>query len=325
MKRFLPLLLIGLAGCATPRDEHIVPFNAQQREALLARARPPQAFGLTVYNTERGPLFAGAHRVHSGQAARMPFVNRADPHAPMIAITARSMKDIPALIDSTSRENWIIPPLAASLHVVLMTSPKPFETQAAHVYDEIGGYAGLLHRVILDQLHMENVVLYLRGATGPMGPPARWLQDPDPEIVLGLPFLRAFSYVTFDFAERTLTFSATTPYPGADETRLIARLPLVDVRGVLGVEGALNGEPATFLLDTGGDYDLVKNEPQDGTLRRLTVGDLVFPRNIEIKTARELGLGDIDYPRIGRGLLGRYRVTLDFRNQQVVFERPAQR
>ncbi|HMP76934.1 MAG TPA: hypothetical protein PKE12_11635 [Kiritimatiellia bacterium] len=325
MKRIFWVLLLGMAGCATTRDEHIIPFNAQQRQALFARARPPQAFGLTVYTTERGPLFAGAHRVHSGQAARLPFASKADPGTPMIRFTARSVKEIPALIDTTARENWIIPPLAAGADLVMMAGPNPYETKAVHVYDEIGGFAALLHKAMFDKLHMENVVFYVRGASGPLGPPARWSQDPVPQAVFGVPFLRAFSYVTFDFAGQGLVLSATTPYPGPDESRLIAQLPLLDIRGVLGVEGTLNGEPTTFLIDTGGDFDLVKNDPKDATVRRVAVGDLVFPRDIEVKTARELGLGDIDYPRIGRGLLTRYRVTLDFRNKQVIFERPATR
>lgn len=320
---FIPAILILLIGCATPQDEQIIPFTQQQARALFRNARPPQAFGLTVYNTERGPVFAGSHRVHAGHVAQMPFLNKSDERAPVIGVTARGVKDIHALIDTASRENWIVPGLANDIAIVPLAGPNPYEEKAAHVYDDIGGYAGLLHKLMLDKLHVENVVFYIRGATGPMGPPARWLQNPAPQAVLGAPFLRAFSFVTLDFLNRSALFAATTPYPGADEDLLIARVPLLDIRGVLAVEGALSGEPTTFILDTGGDFDLALNEPKEQTIRRLSVGDLVFPPEAIVKSARDIGLGEIEYPRIGRGLLARYKVTFDFRSRAVWFERPA--
>ena len=75
MKRFLSLLpLLVLAGCATPPDETVIPFNAEQTKTLYAKARPPQVFGLTVYNSDNGPFFAGAGRLHQGEKAEMPFL-----------------------------------------------------------------------------------------------------------------------------------------------------------------------------------------------------------------------------------------------------------
>lgn len=317
------LSLAVLSGCATPKDEQIIPFTQQQTRAFFKNARPPQAFGLTVYNTERGPVFAGSHRVHAGHVAMMPFIGRSDPRAPLIAMAARGVKEIPALIDTASRENWMIPSVASATAVVPLAGPNPFSMQAMHVYDEIGGFAGLLHKVVFDKLHMENAVFYIRSAYGPMGPPARWMQDPVPHVVLGVPFLRAFSFVTMDFAARSVFLSSTMPFPGSPEESLIDRVPLLDVRGALAVEGTLRGEPATFILDTGGDFDIALNDPQELTIRRISIGDLVFPPEASVKNARDLGLGEIEYPRIGRGLLSRYKVTFDFRTRQVWFERPA--
>lgn len=319
---FCAVLILAFAGCASPPDEHIIPFNAQQTQALFARARPPQAFGLTVYNTDRGPVFAGAHRVHAGQVAQMPFLSSPDSRAPVIALTARGIKDIPALLDTASPANWIIPAQAQPMGIVALAGPNPYQANASHVYDEVGGYAGVMHKILLDKLHVENVVFYIRAATGPLGPPARWHQDPAPQAVLGVPFLRAFSFVTFDFANRSILFSATTPFPGASEDSLLARAPLLDIRGAIGVAGTILGEPTTFILDTGGDFELAQNAPADPTIRRIAVDDLVLSREVQVASAREIGLGDIEYPRIGLGLLSRYRVTFDFRNKQVIFERP---
>lgn len=322
MQRILIVLTaLGLAGCATPPDEHIIPFSQNQTQALFARSRPPQAFGLTVYSTDLGPVFAGANRVHQGQFAQMPFINKADSNALEINLTARGVKEIPALIDTASRENWVSSGTAGLMSVVLLAGPNPYHTEAVHVYDAIGGYAGLQHKIMLDTLHVENVVLHVRAATGPLGAPARWMQDPAPDVVLGVPFLRAFSYVTLDFSDHLATFSATRPFQTPEDT-LLARAKLIDIRGVLGVEGSINGEQTTFVIDSGGDFEIAQNEPKGPTIRRAGVGDLMFPPDIQVATAREIGLGEIEYPRIGRQLLSRYRVTFDFRNKWIYFERP---
>lgn len=324
MQRLLLLLAaLSLVGCRTPPDEHIIPFSQSQTQALFARSRPPQAFGLTVYSTDHGPVFAGANRVHQGQFVQMPMINRTDARAPEINLTARGIKEIPALVDTASRENWVSSGMAAQMGIVLLSGPAPYRTEAVHVYDEIGGFAGLQHKIMLDTMHIENVLFYVRGASGPLGAPARWLQDPVPQAVLGAPFLRAFSFVTFDFGLRTIFFSATSPYQPPEGT-LLARAKLIDIRGVLGVEGLINGEAVTFVIDSGGDFELVQNEPSSATIRRAVAGDLVFPPDIKVETAREIGLGDIEYPRIGRQLLSRYRVTFDFRNKWIYFERPGE-
>lgn len=323
MQRFIPVaLVLCLVGCTTPPDEHIIPFSQNQTQALFTRARPPQAFGLTVYSTERGPVFAGANRVHTGQTAELPFRNRSDVRAPEINLTARGIKEIPALIDTASRESWVTSAMAAQMQIVMLSGPNPYHAEAAHVYDDIGGYAALMHKLILDGLHVENVLLHVRAASGPLGAPARWLENPEPQLVLGAPFLRAFSYLSLNFAKQTASFSATTPFR-TPEASLLARVPLIDVHGVLGAAGTLNGEPTTFILDTGGSFELAQNEPVNPTVRRITVGDLVFPPDINVTAAREIGLGEIETPRIGRALLSRYNITFDFRNKVIYFERPA--
>jgi hypothetical protein len=53
------------------------------------------------------------------------------------------------------------------------------------------------------------------------------------------------------------------------------------------------------------------------------VGELVFPREVSVVASMEQGLGETSYPRIGRKLLSRYRISIDFRNKWVYFERPA--
>lgn len=323
LRRLSIPLLLALAGCATPRDEHIVPFTAEQRQAFFARARPPQAYGLTVYSTENGPVFAGSHRLHQGDVAMLGFEASGSADAPVVRITARGDQHVTALLDTSSRENWVIPTAALRMGLTALSGPNPYETRAAHVYDEVGGYAGLVHKITMEELHAENIVFYTRAAFGPLGPPARWLDNPPPQAVLGTSFLRAFSYVQIDFRARLALLASTQSFKAPPAETLVAKVPLKDVRGVLGVEGLMDGEPMTFILDTGGDFELVMNDPPAPTVRRLSVGELVFPREVNVVASMEQGLGETSYPRIGRKLLARYRISIDFRNKWVYFERPA--
>jgi hypothetical protein len=324
MKRLLPLLtLLLLAGCATtPKDEPTIPFTQEQSAALYKKARPPQVFGLTVYNSENGPFFAGASRLHPGQQTERPFMGKKDSLAPVVGLNGRGEEGMPALLDTTAKDNWLTARAALQLGVVMLSGPGPYVSQPQHVYDEIGGLAGLAQQVSLENLLAENVVFHVRAATGPLGPLGRWASEPAPEVVLGTAFLRAFSSVQVDYPQRTLRFSATTRYPTPAPDRLVAALPLKDVQGALAVEGALDGDPITILLDVAGDFELVMNEPPEAAIRRLSLGDLVFPPGVNVVSSMDQGLGDTTYPRIGRRLLSRFVVTFDFRGKLVYFERP---
>lgn len=300
----------------------MVPFSAEQSKALYAKARPPQVFGLTVYASDTGPFFAGAGRLHQGEAAERPFLGEKDNLAPVIALDGRGEVGLPALLDTTSKDNWLTPRAGQQLGIVMLAGPNPYQTTPLHVYEPISGLGGLVQQVKLGELSMENVVFHVRAASGPLGSLARWVQNPAPAAVLGTAFLRAYSTVQLNFPERKAVFAATTRFPAPPADRLVASLPLKDIMGALAVEGALDGEPMTILLDVAGDFDLVMNYPPDATIRRLSLGDLVFPPNVNVVSSLDQGLGPITYPRIGRRLLSRYKVTFDFRSKLVYFERP---
>lgn len=319
----LPLFLLGLVGCTSPNDVQIVPFSQEQIKALYGKARPPQAFGLTVYSSDAGPFFAGAGRVHQGDVARCPFLGSRDSTAPLVAMDGRGELDLVALIDTTSKDNWLTAPAGAQLGITMLAGPGPYQNVAAHVYDEIGGGAGLVQKVKLEESHMENVVFYMRAASGPLGPAARWLEKPAPSVVLGSTFLRSYSFVQLDYPLRSAVFAATARLPPPAATTLVAILTMKDAFGAVAVEGALDGDPVTVLIDTAGDFELVLNEPPEATIRRFSIGDLVFPPDVKVVSSLDQGLGPTTYPRIGRRLLSRYKVSFDFRNKRVYFERPA--
>lgn len=320
----LSLPLLALLGCATtPKDKPTIPFTQEQSKALYAKARPPQVFGLTVYTSDNGPFFAGAGRLHPGQQAERPLLGEKNSVAPLVGLNGRGAKDMPALLDTTAKDNWLTARMGQQLGLTMLSAPGPYVSQAQHVYDDIGGLAGVAHQIGMEELTAENVVFHVRAATGPLGPLARWVTQPTPEIVLGTSFLRAFSSVQVDYPQRKVRFAATHRYPAPAPDRLVAALPLKDVQGALAVEGALDGDPMTILLDVAGDFELVMNEPPETTIRRLSLGDLVFPPGVNVVASMDQGLGTTTYPRIGRRLLSRFVVTFDFRGKLVYFERPA--
>lgn len=320
--RICPLLLL-LTGClTTTKNDTVIPFNREQANALLSKARAPQVFGLTAYNSDAGPVFAGANRVHQGDVARLNFLGERSSTAPIVIMDGRGELRMPTLIDTCARNNWVTSAGGAQLSITLLSGPPPYQAVAAHVYDEIGGAAGIAQKIVLEKSHIENVIFYLRLAQGPLGPLARWLDKPTPVAVLGTSFLRAFSFVQLDYPERKAVLSSSTRFPVPPEEALVAKLPLREILGVPAVEGALDGDPVTILLDTAGDFELVMNEPANETIRRLSIGDLVFPPDVNVVSSMDQGLGPISYPRVGRRLLARYKVTLDFKGKMVYFERP---
>jgi hypothetical protein len=309
-----------LAGCASTPDEMITPLTEAQRAQLLKSQRAPELFGLTAYESEGGPIYVGGQRTHPGDLARLPFASDNRSTAPLVRAGPNKAAGLCALLDTSARESWLSLQAAAAAGV-RMLGPSPQPRRAVHVHDEAGGYISVAPHIKLDEIQVENVLFHVRAANGPLGPLARWETDPRPEAVLGGNLLRAFQFVQIDFPGRSAMFSATTPY-APDETRLVATAPLKDLRGAVGCEGSVDGEPADLVLDTGGDFACAMKDPPSAELRQVRIGDLVF-RRVPVDNAFERGLDTPEHPRIGRALLSRYKVTLDFRRKLVYFEKPS--
>lgn len=312
-------LALLAAGCATtPDSDLIAPLTDAQRVQMAKAARVPETFGLTIYRSERGPIFAGGNRLHPGETARLPFATRDEP-TPIVPLQPREARGLRALVDTTSRDNWVTLAASAALRVTLL-GPPPFQRNAVHAFDEFGGYAGAAYRLKLDEMDIESALFNVRAATGPLGQLARGRNAPRPDLVFGSSFLRSFAFVQLDFAARQAFFSATVPYqPEAD--RLLVSLPMKDVQGAIAVEGAWDGEPKLFLVDTAGDFHVAASEPSEDEARQISLGDLVV-RRVPVTDSQQRGLGLLENPRIGLGLLSRYRVTFDFRKKLIHFERP---
>jgi hypothetical protein len=124
----------------------------------------------------------------------------------------------------------------------------------------------------------------------------------------------------FDFSKRTLSLTVNTVYKPMED-QLIATLPMKEVQGAIACEGSVDGEPATILLDVAGDFEFATMEPPDEEIRQVSLGDLVF-RQVKAESSYERGMGLAKYPRIGRQLLSRFKVTFDFKKKLIYVEKP---
>ena len=87
------------------------------------------------------------------------------------------------------------------------------------------------------------------------------------------------------------------------------------------VDGMVDGQPGPIILDTAGDFELSVTNASVHLMKQLSLGDLVF-RQVRAITSRDNGLEPQKYPRLGRQLLSRYKVTFDNLHSMVYFERP---
>lgn len=313
------LLAAGLllTACGTlKRPETSTPMSTDDKASFLKRAKEPQVFGLTAYSSEEGAVFAGAFRQHKGQVSRSPFRSGSNTTTPVLAINGDKVL---ALIDSSAAESWITAEATIDLKLFGLIGPNPFEKQPRHVYDTIGGFAGVLPKMTIDDVHVENAVLYIRNARGPLGPLTRWEKEPYLDAVLGADFLRSFQFVRISLRGRYVVLSATDPYP--TPANAIAVLPTVELQGGIAVEAVVNGEPTPMLIDIAGDFEIAMDAPESPTLRQVSLGDIVF-RQTQVDSTYELGLGLQAAPRIGRQLLEKYDIVINNLGREIIFERP---
>lgn len=308
-----------LNACVGNRVADLTPLTAEERDQFLSRAQDERRFWLTRYESEQGPSFAGAHRLHTEKQVRVPFQTRRDHPAPMMNVRLRGAAEHRALIDTSARYNWIEFGLAHE-NGLIPIGPPPIRLQALHVNDPVPGYVSVASRMVIDTLHINTALFSVKAAHGPMTLLTRDQQPLRAPIVLGSDFVRAFHFIQFDFPNRMITLSTTTPYE-PDRDRLLAVVPLQEINGTIAVEGFMDGTRTPFLLDTLGSYGVASDRPVQSTVERLMVGDLVL-LDVAHTPIASLALGRPTLPRIGLDVLERLILTFDGGNGRVYFERP---
>lgn len=311
----ITLLLAGLTpGCRSTR----APADpAAEKSAIIRRAKAPQVFGLTAYTSDNGAVFAGAFRQYRNHIGRIDFVSARNSTAPVIGV---GEEKVPMLIDSASAESWIGLSAARALGATALAGPDLFEKRARHVQDDTGGFAVILPSLKLEKAHVANPLFYARNPPGTLSGLNRWLDNPLPLAILGADFLRSFEFVTISLRGRRAVFSGTSVYPYA--ANALARIPVVNLQGGLGVACQIDGEPATALLDIAGDFAVAIDQASSATIRQVTIGDVVF-RQVDAVPAPDLEHGGKSPPRLGRQLLERYDLVINRRGTELLLEKPS--
>ncbi len=328
-------ILLGaslLSGCATPRPVEEQPLTREQLHAFFQQAQDPRQFWLTVYGSDAGPVVSGGNRLHANRFATAPFVSSRQSTLPLINIRSRHPVEYTAMLDTSSRASWVDFETAHAIGAIPLGTP-PFPMQAEHVNDTNFGFLSAVSRLRIEDLHIDTALLYIRAVNGPLGAlirnypsdsgatgRTRAANNIDASLVLGCDFIKAFAFVQIDYPNRDIIFSTTTSYHPSDKM-LVATLPLHEKDGIFAFRGTIDGEPEIFLLDSVGDYEIAMAYPPGSHARRVSLGDLSFS-NAAITPIKDLHLGLPQYPRIGRKLLSRYRITIDRSNRVVHFERP---
>ncbi len=314
------MLALLFTGCATTQLVEEVPLNEEQAAAVMKRAKQSQAYGITLYRSEQGPVFAGAFRLHPNQFAELPFVSDRHSTAPIIRVEGGS-RPVRMLIDTSAGDSWLSMSAARMMDAVALTANGPIPRIADHVYDTIGGFAAVAPKMKFDSLHMENCAVYIRNAVGPMTTLNRWETGEEVEGIIGMAQLRSFRYVQFDFQKRKVRLSSTIDYR-PNEGLLLARVPLAGANnGPLTAEGMLDGEPGAFILDLAGDFEIISDTAEAPEAKQLSIGNLVI-RNVRQESGYDIGLGNDSRVRVGRQILERFLITLDFARSEILFEKP---
>jgi hypothetical protein len=311
----IPLFLAG--GCTTPPQDD-GPLTRDEMRALLARAKNPRSLYLTVFDGPAGPEFENAHRIHIDQVAQEHFIGPNDQPC-IIKVHGSSSTPITALLDPSTPESW------ASLemkHEIPLTplGPPYYQVQSAHLADTEGGFLAHASAIKIQTVFVDSALFTIRNNTGDLGPFARGIEKPKIDLALGHQFLQAFSFVRFDYPNRTVSFSSSRAFPTPGPT-LLAKLPLHIIQGALGTEALINGQETKVLLDLAGNYSAAVPEDRAGKDLDLYLGDLALS-GLEPVSFESLGLTESDYPRLGWQAIRQFVITLDYQRQVIWFERP---
>ena len=330
------LLLTALllaAGCTSPKPLRQIPLSQDELDSFLSSGRDARNYGITIYSDAAGPRFEFANRVHQDRSAQPGFAGPPGSRVPVIRARSgsASFDDLNLLLDSSARQNWLL--MSTIKNMDYRTFKPPMGEYADHVLSDIPGYAGVANKLILQELHVESPVFYLPPARGNLGTLAR-AEGQDGEssgakagralgakvqAVMGAALMRSFAFIRFDFPNRSVRFSSNSTYKPSSASATLANLPLRNWRGRPAVQGTLGGEPILLVIDTAGSFDLSLPGDIEGVAGPLVLGALQID-DVRIDSHTGLGLPETFPARIGIGLLSRYALTLDHKNQRVWLE-----
>lgn len=320
------------AGCAVPLPLSPTPLGQDDLDQFLASGRDARIYGITIYPDAAGTRFEFANRPHPDRTARLAFLSPKNSPVPIVGAATPLSDQFPLLLDTSARQSWAAMQSIRGLEYRLFKPP--VGEYADHAATTIPGYAGVGNQLILDGLYVENPIFYLLPARGGLSALTRVGENPQAAsgaapalekiarrmpVVAGAALLRSCAFVRFDFPNRSVGFSTRGAYQPAAASAVLARLPLRTWRGRPALQAILDGIPLTLVIDTAGNFDVSLPGDSAQSPATLTLGELQID-GVNLVTHAGLGLPEKFPARLGLGVLARFAVTLDYKQQLVWLE-----
>ncbi len=340
-------LSLVLSGCSTiPADAPLPPRCVTELER---NAQSAGQLGIGAETTENGSIILrNVRRTRRGRTSIVPLNVRAfqPVRYPLVRFTINGHVLL-GMVDSGSSTTLIEYDAAKRCHLVPL---KPLVRTTGHgLGARVNQILAIASEVQMGSAEMSNVPFgilnHARGLDAFV-----WLDDYRIEAVLGSDFLRAFSTITVDYRNETMTVSSAGPYQ-PDPRRLAAQANLSAQYGVPAMEGWIGDRgPVPLAVDTGGDFGiwiprglagrwnlpeletgpaLTIGEGMGGqTLfkpigtRTVRIGDRVLADAPALMSLINLGEAEPPFALIGNDILRQFVVTFDFAAGRLYLERP---
>ncbi len=212
----LVLLAALLAGCAT--TDPLAPetlLGEREQKSLLAKARPASEFNFAPLPLGNGTIYIGSTLLRREQSATLFSF---DSNMPVIEMMGR--QGMQFLVDTASAESWIEYSSAARNKVVFLKNNGqiiPYLGQAGT--EGASAYAGVVPRLRIDSIDLENVPFFVRMAKGTMEPVVYSKTAPRVDGVLGYDNLRQFESIQFDLQAGIIRISTSETYSPDQQRR----------------------------------------------------------------------------------------------------------
>jgi hypothetical protein len=306
---FLSALLLSGLGCKTTEPEKPKPISWKQQSAYMAKVKDPRYFGYSIYQTPSGIEYRGGSRLHPNQAKILEMEVK-EPLRPVVMMRGNLGLAAPILLDFTLASSWMEFDLAESMGAV------PLSEGSAQLVkipgEEIPGCLSVVSTIRVGQVFIENPLVYVRMANGPLGSLARGIENPEIKGVVGWEVLRKFEQIQLNYSEEKVLISTGKTAYNPDPSQCIAKLPLVKYAGVCAVRGIIDGKETLILIDPAGDFEMAT----DGAAAISSVAlnpELVFSAPAIAESPGGM--------RIGARLLKNYQITICPQAGWVYFEK----
>ncbi|MDH3982250.1 MAG: hypothetical protein OES84_05035, partial [Kiritimatiellaceae bacterium] len=300
-------LSLTLAGCASKPDhegeEVIMP--KMQQNTYLSHAKQPQHFGFHAFPVPDGGIAVrGEARQHPNHLSATEFDIDGIPAIKMRGNARR--KNMIVLMDPSSPSSWIEFNKSQEMDTTFLgMNGKNIPYRGGYNTGGADGYMGVIKNLRINNLFIENTPVYVRMATGSLGPMNRGIKVPHIDAVFGYDTIKTFEYVQFDFNSNVIKLSSTIQYVPHDGLLMtVASIVPIKKYG-LAVEGAIYGESTPIILDFAGDYHFARGDKKVSTTKQVSLGEVVA-RSVPTLL---LPINDSP-PRAGRKLLEKYIITI---------------